>query len=92
MKRFYERFSDSDEKLRQAVAVLPWGHILRLMSKFERDDAAVMYYANETVRKGWNRDLLLNAIKLALPLKNTEKRKNHPKNVLFAEDVRWFLG
>ena len=34
MKRFYERFSDSDEKLRQAVAVLPWGHILRLMSKF----------------------------------------------------------
>lgn len=68
MKRFYERFNDSDEKLRQAVAVLPWGHILRLMSKFEKDDAAVLYYANETVRKGWNRDLLLNAIKMEMHL------------------------
>ena len=27
MKRFYTRFHISDSKLRQAVAVLPWGHI-----------------------------------------------------------------
>jgi hypothetical protein len=26
MKKFYERFCDSEPKLRQAVAVLPWGH------------------------------------------------------------------
>jgi len=26
MKRFYERYSLADEKLRQCVAVLPWGH------------------------------------------------------------------
>ncbi len=28
MKRFYERYHVADEKLRQAVAVLPWGHNL----------------------------------------------------------------
>ena len=28
------------------------------------DDNATLYYAQETVAKGWNRDLLLNAIKL----------------------------
>lgn len=42
MKKFYERFCCSDLKLRQAVAVLPWGHILRLLSK-DLDDNAIMY-------------------------------------------------
>ena len=65
MKKFYERFCDSDLKLRQAVAVLPWGHILRLLNK-DLDDNAVLYYSQETIRKGWNRDLLLNAIKMEM--------------------------
>lgn len=26
MKRFYERYYQADQKLLQAVAVLPWGH------------------------------------------------------------------
>ena len=46
MKRFYERFNDSDEKLRQAVAVLPWGHILKPMSKSDKDDDAILYAIN----------------------------------------------
>lgn len=28
------------------------------------NDEATLYYAQETITKGWNRDLLLNAIKL----------------------------
>lgn len=68
MKRFYERFKDSNGKLRQAVAVLPWGHILRLIQKFNNDDDAILYYAKETLAKGWNRDLLLNAIKMKMHL------------------------
>ena len=28
------------------------------------NDEATLYYAQEAVTKGWNRDLLLNAIKL----------------------------
>lgn len=66
MKRFYVRFSDSDENLRQRVAVLPWGHILRLITKFPTEDDAILYYAIETVSKGWNRDLMMNAVKLKM--------------------------
>lgn len=62
MKRFYERYHLADQKLRQAVAVLPWGHNLLLINKVQSLDA-VAFYANEAVSKGWSRDLLLNAIK-----------------------------
>ena len=66
MKKFYERFCHSDIKVRQAVALLPWGHILRLLQRVGDDDAAMLFYAKETRSKGWNRDLLLNAIKLKM--------------------------
>lgn len=63
MKRFYERYHISDPKLRQAVAVLPWGHSLLLINKVQ-SLSAVEFYAQEVVTKGWSRDLLLNAIKM----------------------------
>lgn len=63
MKRFYERYHLADEKLRQAVAVLPWGHNLLLINKVQQLEA-VMFYATEAVTKGWSRDFLLNAIKM----------------------------
>lgn len=63
MKRFYERYHLADEKLRQAVAVLPWGHNLLLINKVQSLDA-VTFYAHEAVTKGWSRDWLLNAIKM----------------------------
>ena len=63
MKKFYERYADHGEKLLRSVALLPWSHNLLLLNK-GLDDNATLYYAQETVAKGWNRDLLLNAIKL----------------------------
>lgn len=63
MKRFYERYYSADTKLRQAVAVLPWGHNLLLINKVQSLEA-VAFYANQTAEKGWSRDLLLNAIKM----------------------------
>lgn len=63
MKRFYERYHLADEKLRQAVAVLPWGHNVLLINKVQSLDA-VTFYAIEAVNKGWSRDWLLNAIKM----------------------------
>ncbi|PJG82489.1 PDDEXK nuclease domain-containing protein [Caviibacterium pharyngocola] len=63
MKRFYERYYQADEKLRQAVAVLPWGHNLLLLNKVE-SLKMVEFYANETINKNWSRALLLNAIKM----------------------------
>lgn len=65
MKRFYERYKDADEKLRRSVALLPWKHNMLMISK-KLDDKASLYYAQETIRKGWNRDLLLNAIKMKM--------------------------
>lgn len=63
MKRFYECYYQSDTKLRQLVAVLPWGHNLLLLNKIQ-DDNAVEFYANEIISKGWSRALLLNALKM----------------------------
>ncbi len=63
MKRFYERYHLAEAKLRQAVAVLPWGHNLLLINKVQ-SLSAVEFYANEVSTKGWSRDLLLNAIKM----------------------------
>lgn len=45
MKKFYERFCHSDIKVRQAVALLPWGHILRLLQRVGGDNAAMLSYA-----------------------------------------------
>ena len=63
MKRFYERYRLTDSKLRQAVAVLPWGHNVLLLNKVHSLEAAE-FYAFEAVTKGWTRDWLLNAIKM----------------------------
>lgn len=79
MKRFYERFSESDPKVQQAVALLPWGHTLKLMQKFGDDNEAILYYAQETTAKGWSRDLLTSAISGQMHL-----RKNEPADNNFA--------
>ena len=77
MKKFYVRFRDSDSKLRQAVAVLPWGHTLKLMQKFGNDDDAILYYAQEVVAKGWSRELLTSAISMRMHLNKSENNDNN---------------
>lgn len=62
MKSFYERYKDSSEKVRQAVAVLPWYSNLLLM-RSKLTDEQTLFYAQQVLTKGWNRDLLLNAVK-----------------------------
>jgi len=49
MKRFYERFSLADEKLRQLVAVLPWGHNLLLMNKLSSKEEITLQTANAPI-------------------------------------------
>ncbi len=63
MKKFYARYMSCDEKLLQSVAVLPWSQNLLILSK-DLDDEQTVYYATESISKGWNRDLLLNAINM----------------------------
>ena len=66
MKKFYERFSLSSPKVQQAVALLPWGHILLLMRSVANDDNRALFYATECVSKGWPRDLLVNAVQMQM--------------------------
>jgi predicted nuclease of restriction endonuclease-like (RecB) superfamily len=75
MKRFYEFYSKEDEKLRQAVAVLPWGHNLLIMNKVKSIDEA-WFYVEAAVEMGWTRDVLLNFIK-ADTYKNTKLLPKH---------------
>ncbi len=63
MKKFFERYNGEEQKLLQSVAVLPWSHNLLLLSK-KLSNEATLYYAQESIAKGWSRDLLLNAIKM----------------------------
>ena len=65
MKSFYTRYKDCDKKLLQSVALLPWSHNLLILNK-DLNDSATLYYARECITKGWNRELLLNAIKLKM--------------------------
>lgn len=62
MKRFYEHYKDSPEKLRHAVAVLPWKHNLLILSNTRNHDEA-FFYAQKSVENSWTRDLLLNHLK-----------------------------
>lgn len=62
MKRFFETFETADEKLKQAVSVLPWGHTILLMQKV-KDLEAVYYYATQAMQMGWTRNVLLHFIK-----------------------------
>lgn len=65
MKAFYQRYMDSDEKVLRCVAVLPWSDNLLLISR-NLTDEQTLFYAQQTIQKGWNRDLLLNAIKMRM--------------------------
>lgn len=76
MKRFFERYSEGSPKLRQTVAVLPWGHNLIILNKVKEDNVAE-FYANEVVAKGWSRDLLLNAIKMDTYTTAQKQLKSH---------------
>ena len=62
MKKFYLRYCESDTKLRQAVAVLPWSHNQHLLNH-NLDSEHVVFYSNEVVAKGWSREMLRHALK-----------------------------
>ena len=65
MKKFYLRYAGHDAKLLRSVALLPWSHNLLILNK-KLSDESTSYYADEVLEKGWNRDLLLNAIKMKM--------------------------
>lgn len=85
---FYERYKDSDAKVQRAVALLPWTSNLLLIRK-KLTDEQVVFYAGQTVSKGWNRDLLLNAIKLRMHEKALEAVDNNFADTLPATQSQY---
>ena len=75
MKRFYEQYT-AHEVLRQAVAELPWGHNLLIMSKIS-DLNARSYYIKATRQLGWSRNVLLNQIKTGAYERSLVEAKTH---------------
>lgn len=89
MKRFYLRYCGSDAKVQRSVALLPWSHNVYLLNK-NLSDEAVLYYAQESVTKGWNRDLLLNAIKLNMfEMRTLARVDNNFDRTLPAEQAKY---
>ena len=77
MKKFYLRYYQEDIKLRQLVAVLPWGHNFLLMD-YKLSAEHVLFYANEIISKNWSRNMLLLALKSEyhLSIQASEKSNN----------------
>ncbi len=73
MKCYYVRFRESSPKLRHAVGVWPWWNINKLIARLGDDDDAILYYAEQTIAKKWDRDLMVNAINMGLHKQLSEK-------------------
>ena len=101
MKRFYLRYYQEDIKLRQAVAVLPWGHNLLLLNN-DLSSEHILFYANEVISKNWSRSMLLLALKSEyhLSIQASEKSNNFAitmseENAEYANEIfrsRYHLG
>ena len=82
MKRFYERYHNSEQKLQRCVAVLSWRKNVLLLEK-RLSDNETYYYATESIKKNWNKDFLLNAIKMNMyEAHKNELRDNNFENTL----------
>ena len=55
---------------------------MKLMRKFGEDDNAISYYAQETLSKDWNRDLLSSAISLKMHTRKSESLDNNFEQTL----------
>lgn len=90
MKTFYERYALSDEKVQRCVALLPWSHNVLILSK-ELNDEQTLFYAEQVVSKGWNRDLLISALKMEMHKKqlSTKSVDNNFAATLPAEQAAY---
>jgi predicted nuclease of restriction endonuclease-like (RecB) superfamily len=67
---------DGLEVLRQAVAEVPWGHHLLILSKLEAP-APRLYYLRACAAFGWSRNVLLNQVKAGAWERSLADGKTH---------------
>lgn len=83
MRRFYERYAEN-EFLRQAVAEIPWGHNLLILSKI-KDNEEATFYIKASSEYGWSRNVLLNQIKSNAYSRALSENKAHNFNTALPE-------
>ena len=81
MKKFYEQYKDF-EKLPPAVAELPWTHNYVLIEKIKDLDKR-LWYADECLKNGWTKSLLIHQIELEL----YERKKLSNKMTNFSQNI-----
>jgi len=62
MKLLYEFYSGLPQKVQQAVALLPWGHHILILSKIDNRKEA-LFYMESAIKQTWSRNILLHFIK-----------------------------
>jgi predicted nuclease of restriction endonuclease-like (RecB) superfamily len=62
MKLLYEFYSGLPQKAQQAVALLPWGHHILILSKID-DREEALFYMESAIKQTWSRNILLHFIK-----------------------------
>jgi len=74
MKIFAREFPDGPIA-QQAVAQLPWGHVLQVMQRL-KDPAARDFYVQQTLAHGWSRSILELQIQNQLHLRSGKAQNN----------------
>ena len=62
------------KKVQQAVAQIPWGHIILLMDKTNNSDERD-WYINNIIEHGWSRSVLLHQLSTHLYARQSEPKK-----------------
>lgn len=75
MVQFYKEYENETPIGQQAVAQLPWGHLLLLMQKIKSISIRA-WYTQQIIENGWSRDILGMMIKSDLHLRQSETTHN----------------
>lgn len=62
MRQFYELLPKEEimQQLAAQIAMVPWGHILVLLTKCRANPDKALFYIRKTIENGWSRAMLVN--------------------------------
>ena len=94
MAKFAATYTD-EQFVQQAVAQIPWGHIVVLLDKFS-DDTIRNWYIQKTAENGWSRNVLIHQIEsglyerqaIANKVSNFENRLASPQSELAVQTMK----
>ena len=62
MRQFFELFPNNEiwQQVAAKICLVPWGHILLIMTKANGDIKKVLFFVQKTIENNWSRAVLLN--------------------------------